>query len=172
MDAFLTQTRDEPAKAVGVLAGAMAITVAITALVSTATFWHNKKSNKVLPVRRVLRRRPRPAPRATHIKWLKCHRTEAAAKFVPKDDPPIENCNGSLGSPASPRAPIPPPLPRVAPAPGAAPLTVPTVSGSLASPQPRGPPTRSAWGSPIQSALVSELRQQFEKKSGPDKVHF
>ncbi|EPQ10699.1 Cadherin-related family member 1 [Myotis brandtii] len=171
IDAFLMQTRDDPAKAVGVLAGAMAITVAITALVSTATFWRNKKSNKVLPVRRVLRRRPRPAPRAAHIKWLKCNRTKAAAKFVLKEDPPSENCNGSLGSPPTPRAPVPPPLPRVAPGPGAAPWTVPTVSGSLTSLQPQGSPKPSASGSPIQSALVSELRQQFEKHRA-DKVHF
>nr|KAF6277350.1 cadherin related family member 1 [Myotis myotis] len=167
IDTFLMQTRDDPAKAVGVLAGAMAITVAITALVSAATFWRSKKSNKVLPVRRVLRRRPRPA----HIKWLKCSRTKAAAKFVLKEDPPSESCNGSLGSPPPPRAPVPPPLPRVAPGPGAAPWTVPTVSGSLTSLQPQGSPKPSASGSPIQSALVSELRQQFEKRR-TDKVHF
>ncbi|XP_045426670.1 cadherin-related family member 1 isoform X2 [Pipistrellus kuhlii] len=171
MDTFLTQTRDEPAKAMGVLAGAMAITVAITALVSTATFWH-KKSNKVLPVRRVLRRRPCPAPRAAHSNWLKCNRTEAAAKFVLKEDPPSENCNSSLGSPPAPRAPMPPPLPRVAPDAGAPLSTVPTVSGSLTSLQPRGSPKHSASGSPIQSALVSELRQQFERKSRADEERF
>lgn len=172
IDAFLMQTRDDPAKAVGMLAGAMAITVAITALVSTAAFWCNKKSNKVLPVRRVLRRRPHPAPRTAHIKWLKCNRTKAAAKSILKEDPPSENCNSSLGIPPTPRAPVPPPLPRVAPGPGAAPWTVPTVSGSLTSLQPQESPKPSALGSPIQSALVSELRQQFEKKRIADKVHF
>lgn len=172
MDAFLTQTRDEPAKAVGVLAGAMAITVAITALVSTVTFWHNKKSNKILPVRRVLRRWPHPTPHTAHIKWLKYNRTKFAAKFVLKEDPPSENCNSSLGSPLSLRAPMPPPLPRVVPNPRAASPIVPTVSGSLTSLQSQGSPKCSTLGSPFQLALVSELKQQFEKKSKADKVHF
>ncbi|EPY88984.1 cadherin-related family member 1-like protein [Camelus ferus] len=81
MAAFLMQTKDNPMKAVGVLAGIMAIIVAITVLISTATFWRNKKSNKVLPVRRVLRKRPSPAPRAIRIEWLKFRKTKAADKF-------------------------------------------------------------------------------------------
>ncbi|XP_054436465.1 cadherin-related family member 1 [Pteronotus mesoamericanus] len=172
MDAFLMQTKDNPMKAVGVLAGIMAIIVAITVLISTATFWRNKKSNKVLPVRRMLRQRPNPAPHAVHIKWLKFNKTKAAAKFVLREDPSNENCNNSLGSPPVPRAPAPPPPPRMAPSMGVAPWTVPTVSGSLTPSQPQQSPKTKALESPIQSILVSELRQKFEKKSIVNKAYF
>lgn len=173
MDAFLMQTKDNPMKAVGVLAGIMAIIVAITVLISTATFWRNKKSNKVLPVRRVLRKRPSPAPRTFRIEWLKFNKTKAAAKFVLKEDPPNDNCNNnSLGTPPPPRAPAPPPPPGMAPSLGAAPWTVPTVSGSLTPPQLQRSPKPKTLGSPVQSALVSELRQKFEKKSVASKAYF
>lgn len=172
MAAFLMQTKDNPMKAVGVLAGIMAVIVAITVLISTATFWRNKKSNKVLPVRRVLRKRPSPAPRAVRIEWLKFRRTKAAAKFVLKEDPSNENCNNnSLGSALPPKVPAPPPPPTVAPKMGAGPWTVPTVSGSLTPQQPQRSP-KPKVGSPIQSALVSELRQKFEKKSEGNKAYF
>ncbi|XP_034518685.1 cadherin-related family member 1 isoform X2 [Ailuropoda melanoleuca] len=172
MATFLMQTKDNPMKAVGVLAGIMAIIVAITVLISTATFWRNKKSNKVLPVRRVLRKRPSPAPRAVRIEWLKFRRTKAAAKFVLKEDPSNENCNNnSLGSTLPPKVPAPPPPPAMAPKMGAGPWTVPTVSGSLAPQQPQRSP-KPQVGSPIQSALVSELRQKFEKKSEGNKAYF
>uniref|UniRef100_A0A8C2PJE2 Cadherin-related family member 1 n=1 Tax=Capra hircus TaxID=9925 RepID=A0A8C2PJE2_CAPHI len=163
-----------PMKAVGVLAGIMAIIVALTVLISTATFWRNKKSNKVQPVRRVLRKRPSPAPRSIRIEWLKFRRTKAADKFVLKEAPPNENCNNnSRGTPA------PPPPPSTAPSMGQAPWTVPTVSGSLGpqqpqqpSPKPRAVAKRKAVGSPVQSALVSELRQKFEKKNLHSKAYF
>ncbi|KAM5322750.1 cadherin-related family member 1 [Glossophaga mutica] len=173
MDTFLMQMKDNPMKAVGVLAGIMAIIVATTVLISTATFWRNKKSNKVLPVRRVLRKRPSPATQAVHIEWLKFNRTKAASKFVLREDPPNENCNNnSLGSPPVPRAPAPPPPPTMVPSVGAAPWTVPTVSGSLTPLQPQQSPKPKALESPIQPALVSELRQKFEKKSIANKTYF
>uniref|UniRef100_A0A8C2R083 Cadherin-related family member 1 n=1 Tax=Capra hircus TaxID=9925 RepID=A0A8C2R083_CAPHI len=172
MAAFLMQTKENPMKAVGVLAGIMAIIVALTVLISTATFWRNKKSNKVQPVRRVLRKRPSPAPRSIRIEWLKFRRTKAADKFVLKEAPPNENCNNN-----SP--PAPPPPPSTAPSMGQAPWTVPTVSGSLGpqqpqqpSPKPRAVAKRKAVGSPVQSALVSELRQKFEKKNLHSKAYF
>nr|XP_008517306.1 PREDICTED: cadherin-related family member 1 [Equus przewalskii] len=173
MAAFLMQTKDNPMKAVGVLAGIMAVIVAITVLISTATFWRNKKSNKVLPVRRVLRKRPSPAPRSVRIEWLKFRRTKTAAKFALKEDAPNENCNNnSLGSSLPPEAPAPPPPPSMAPSTGAAHWTVPTVSGSLTPQQPRQSPKPQAAGSPSQSALVSELRQKFEKKNIDKKTYF
>ncbi|ERE86960.1 cadherin-related family member 1 [Cricetulus griseus] len=167
MAAFLIQTKDNPMKAVGVLAGVMAIVVAITVLISTATFWRNKKSNKILPVKRVLRRRPSPAPRTVRIEWLKFKRAKAASKFILKEDPPNENCNNSrAGVTVPPRAPALPPPPKIAQ------RTVPTVSGSL-TPQPPQPlPKPKPLGGAIQSSLVSELKQKFEKKSLDNKAYF
>uniref|UniRef100_A0A452DJZ3 Cadherin-related family member 1 n=1 Tax=Capra hircus TaxID=9925 RepID=A0A452DJZ3_CAPHI len=173
MAAFLMQTKENPMKAVGVLAGIMAIIVALTVLISTATFWRNKKSNKVQPVRRVLRKRPSPAPHSIRIEWLKFRRTKAADKFVLKEAPPNENCNNnSRGSTPPPQAPAPPPPPSTAPSMGQAPWTVPTVSGSLGPQQPQAVAKRKAVGSPVQSALVSELRQKFEKKNLHSKAYF
>ncbi|XP_045255900.2 cadherin-related family member 1 isoform X2 [Macaca fascicularis] len=173
MAAFLIQTKDNPMKAVGVLAGTMATVVAITVLISTATFWRNKKSNKVLPVRRVVRKRPSPAPRTIRIEWLKSKSAKAATKFMLKEKPPNENCNNnSPESSLPPRAPALPPPPSVAPSTGAAHWTVPTVSGSL-TPQPTQPPPKpKTMGSPIQSTLISELKQKFEKKSVHNKAYF
>ncbi|XP_008833816.1 cadherin-related family member 1 [Nannospalax galili] len=172
MAAFLIQTKDNPMKAVGVLAGVMAIVVAITVLISTATFWRNKKSNKVQPVRRVLRRRPSPAPRTVRIEWLKFRRAKTATKFMLKEDPPNENCNNSsAGITMPPRAPAPPPPPRMAPR-MATQWKVPTVSGSLTPQQPQQSSKPKTLGSPIQSSLVSELRQKFEKKSVDNKAYF
>ncbi|KAM7072886.1 cadherin-related family member 1 isoform 1-T1 [Molossus nigricans] len=169
VDAFLRQTKEDPTTAVSVLAVTMAGVVAVTVLVSTATFWRSK-SNKVRPVRRVLRRRPSPAARAAHAERLKFTRTRAAAEFVLREDAPNRNRSASPGSPPPPRTPVPPPPPRMAPATGTAPRTVPTVSGSLTSAEPDGSPTPRALGSPVQSALVSELRQKFEKKSRADQA--
>ncbi|XP_037347229.1 cadherin-related family member 1-like, partial [Talpa occidentalis] len=171
MAAFLMQTKDNPMKAVGVLAGIMTTIVAITVLISTATFWRNKKSNKVLPIRRVIRKRPSPAPRAIRIEWLKFRRTKAAAKFVLRDDPPNENCNNnSLGSSPPPTAPPLPPSPRMVPNIGPAHWTVPTVSGSITPQQAQSKP--EALGSPVQSALVFELRQKFEEKKNAENMAY
>uniref|UniRef100_A0A7N9CVT0 Cadherin-related family member 1 n=1 Tax=Macaca fascicularis TaxID=9541 RepID=A0A7N9CVT0_MACFA len=173
MAAFLIQTKDNPMKAVGVLAGTMATVVAITVLISTATFWRNKKSNKVLPVRRVVRKRPSPAPRTIRIEWLKSKSAKAATKFMLKEKPPNENCNNnSPESSLPPRAPALPPPPSVAPSTGAAHWTVPTVSGSLTPQQTQPPPKPKTMGSPIQSTLISELKQKFEKKSVHNKAYF
>lgn len=164
MAAFLMQTKDNPMKAVGVLAGIVATIVAITVLISTATFWRNKKSNRVQPVRRALRKRPRPAPRAVRVEWLKFRRTKAAAKFVLQEAPSSENCS-RRGDSLPPHAPPLPPLPSTAHSLGQPPYTVPTVSGSLTPQQPLRLSGPAPFGSPVHSALVSELRQKFEKRS-------
>ncbi|KAM7336318.1 hypothetical protein ACRRTK_004811 [Alexandromys fortis] len=172
MAAFLIQTKDNPMKAVGVLAGVMTIVVAITVLISTATFWRNKKSNKVLPVRRVLRRRPSPAPHKVRIEWLKFRRAKTATKFILKEEPPSENCHTSRAeTTVPPRAPALPPPPKMVSS-TVAQRTVPTVSGSLASQPLQQLPNHKHLGGPVQSSLVSELKQKFEKKSLDNKAYF
>ncbi|KAG3264565.1 cadherin related family member 1 [Ictidomys tridecemlineatus] len=170
MAAFLIQTKDNPMKAVGVLAGIMAIVVAITVLISTATFWRNKKSNKVQPVRRVFRKRFRPAPRTARTEWLKFRKDKSATKFMLKEDPTNENCNNSTGSPLPPTAPALPPPPRMVPNTVTC-CTVPTVSGSLTPERSQQSPQSEALGSPTQLTLVSELKQKFEKKN-TNKAYF
>uniref|UniRef100_A0A8C5ZBG1 Cadherin-related family member 1 n=1 Tax=Marmota marmota marmota TaxID=9994 RepID=A0A8C5ZBG1_MARMA len=169
MAAFLIQTKDNPMKAVGVLAGIMAIVVAITVLISTATFWRNKKSNKVQPVRRVFRKRFRPAPRTARTEWLKFRKDKSATKFMLKEDPTNENCNNSLEA-LPPIAPALPPPPRMVPNTVTC-CTVPTVSGSLTPERSQQSPQSEALGSSTQLTLVSELKQKFEKKS-TNKAYF
>ncbi|XP_047409413.1 cadherin-related family member 1 [Sciurus carolinensis] len=171
MAAFLIHTKDNPMKAVGVLAGIMAIVVTITVLISTATFWRNKKSNKVLPVRRVLRKRSSPAPRTVRIEWLKFRRAKSATKFMLKEDPSNENCNNSTRSSLPPIAPALPPPPRMVPN-TVTHCTVPTVSGSLTPERPQQSPQSEALKNPTQSTLISELKQKFEKKSTNNKAYF
>ncbi|XP_010620901.1 cadherin-related family member 1 isoform X1 [Fukomys damarensis] len=163
MAAFLLQTKDNPMKAVGVLSGIVAIVVAITILISTATFWRNKRSNKVLPVRRVLRRRSSPAPRSIRIEWLTFRRAKTATKFMLKEGSPNENCNNSsAGAPLPPKAPALPSPPRMA-SNTVTHWTVPTVSGSLNPQEPQPSPQAPASGSPVRSSVVSELKKKFEK---------
>uniref|UniRef100_A0A5F8GBE3 Cadherin-related family member 1 n=1 Tax=Monodelphis domestica TaxID=13616 RepID=A0A5F8GBE3_MONDO len=173
MAAFLMQTKDNPMKAVGVLAGVIAIMVVITVFISTAMFWRNKKSNKILPIRRVIRKRPSPPSRTIRAEWLKFKRSHAGDKFAVKDELPNENHNNNslmfTPPPTAPALPPPPtPIPKISPTE----WTVPTVSGSLTPKHTRKLLKEKALESPVQSALVSELKQKFEKKAMDNKPYF
>ncbi|KAG5855470.1 hypothetical protein ANANG_G00049380 [Anguilla anguilla] len=59
MATFLMQSRDNPMKALGMIAGVISVMVVVTVVISTAMFMRNIKSNRIMPARRVIRRRPR-----------------------------------------------------------------------------------------------------------------
>ncbi|XP_073430923.1 cadherin-related family member 1 [Dendrobates tinctorius] len=167
--AFLMQSKDNPMKALGVLAGVMAVMVVITLLISSAMFWRNKKSNKVMPMRRVIRRRrPDHATRTIRTEWLKFKKsTGSAEKFTVQDvEADIENENGNNNSQFTnfpPNAPSPPPPPRPAPRASRKEWRLPTVSGSLT---PRIIDQQMRERNPsVSTALVSELKLMLEKKS-------
>ncbi|XP_053168649.1 cadherin-related family member 1 isoform X2 [Hemicordylus capensis] len=169
MAAFLMQTKDNPMKALGVLAGVMGAMVVITILISTAMFWRNKRSNKIMPVRRIIKKRQNYQPRTIRMEWLKFKRSSnAAEKFaVEEDNKSLQNENSNnnfqVPPPPPPTAPAPPPVPvfkTIVPE-----WRVPTVSGSL-SPKiiskqikKKGPACTS------HNALVSELKQKFEQRN-------
>ncbi|XP_074087967.1 cadherin-related family member 1 [Macrotis lagotis] len=172
MAAFLMQTKDNPMKAIGVLAGVIAIMVVITVFISTAMFWRNKKSNKVLPVRRVIRKRPSPPTRSIRSEWLKFKKSHAGDKFAIKDELPNDNHNNnSLTFPPPPTAPALPPPPITTPKISPMEWTVPTVSGSLTPKQTSKLMKQKALDRPVQSALVSELKKKFEKKEAENKPY-
>uniref|UniRef100_A0A4X2L4K1 Cadherin-related family member 1 n=1 Tax=Vombatus ursinus TaxID=29139 RepID=A0A4X2L4K1_VOMUR len=172
MAAFLMQTKDNPMKAIGVLAGVIAIMVVITVFISTAMFWRNKKSNKILPVRRVIRKRPSPPSRSIRAEWLKFKRSHAGDKFAVKDELPNENHNNnSLMFAPPPTAPALPPPPITIPKISTTEWTVPTVSGSLTPKHTSKPMKQKALDRPVQSALVSELKKKFEKKAADNKPY-
>ncbi|XP_068923174.1 cadherin-related family member 1 [Petaurus breviceps papuanus] len=172
MAAFLMQTKDNPMKAIGVLAGVIAIMVVITVFISTAMFWRNKKSNKILPVRRVIRKRPSPPSRSIRAEWLKFKRSHAGDKFAVKDELPNENQNNnSLMFTPPPTAPALPPPPITIPKISTTEWTVPTVSGSLTPKHTNKPMKQKDLDRPVQSALVSELKKKFEKKAADNKPY-
>lgn len=174
--AFLMQSKDNPMKALGVLAGVMAIMVVITVLISTAMFWRNKKSNKVMPMRRIIRRRrPDHPPRTIRTEWLKFKKsTGSAEKFAMQDvEADLQNENGNNNSqftPFPPNAPSPPPPPRLIPRASKKEWSLPTVSGSLT---PRFIDQQMKERVPSASAaLVSELKLMLEKKNAGSSISF
>lgn len=161
------QTKDNPMKALGVLAGVMGIMVLITIMISTAMFWRNKRSNKIMPVRRIIKKRQTPQPRTMRMEWLKFKRpSNAAEKFVVEDDAKDlhnENSNNNIQvAPVPPTAPLPPPPPTVAVRDDAPGWQVLTVSGSLT---PKFINKQVKRRGSAHNALVSELKMRFEKRN-------
>ncbi|KAM9611321.1 cadherin-related family member 1 isoform 3-T3 [Morphnus guianensis] len=169
MAAFLMQTKDNPMKALGVLAGVMGIMVLITIMISTAMFWRNKRSNKIMPVRRIIKKRQTPQSRTVRMEWLKFKRpSNAAEKFVVEDDAKSlhnENSNNNIQvAPVPPTAPLPPPPPALAPRGDAPGWRVPTVSGSL-TPKFINKQLKKRGHGSAHNALVSELKMKFEERN-------
>uniref|UniRef100_A0A673VRK5 Cadherin related family member 1 n=1 Tax=Salmo trutta TaxID=8032 RepID=A0A673VRK5_SALTR len=190
MAAFLLQSRHNPMKALGMVAGVISILVGVTVLISTAMFLRNTKSNRIMPARRIIIRR-RPSrdrkPWTFNVPFLGGGGNDPLNKFVVGDPEagsvsinPNKNvrprCPRSKPNPLPPRAPcLPPPScpslssnPRPSERPRAA---VPTVSGALASKgSRRSSQSRESNISsettkiPVSSALVSELKRRLEQK--------
>ncbi|XP_033004671.1 cadherin-related family member 1 [Lacerta agilis] len=170
MAAFLMQTKDNPMKALGVLAGVMGVMVAITILISTAMFWRNKRSNKIMPVRRIIKKRQNLPTRTIRMEWLKFKRpSNAAEKFAVEEDTKSlqnENSNNNFQVPLPPPPPAAPALP---PAPAlktnVSDWRVPTVSGLLSPKIIKKQAKKGAVVCTSHNALVSELKQRFEMRN-------
>ncbi|XP_007420869.1 cadherin-related family member 1 isoform X1 [Python bivittatus] len=172
MAAFLMQTKDNPMKALGVLAGIIGVMVMIILLISTAMFWRNKRSPKIMPARRIIKKRQNYQPRTIRMEWLRFKRSSSnpAEKFtVEGEAASLQNENSNNSSQV---LSLPPPPPSV-PTPLQAPVfktqdptwKLPTVSGSL-SPQllnKQGKKKRALFTN--HSALVSELKQRLEMRN-------
>ncbi|KAM4636865.1 cadherin-related family member 1 [Discoglossus pictus] len=176
MAAFLMQSKDNPMKALGVLAGVMAIMVVITIFISSAMFWRNKKTNKVMPLRRIIkRRRTDHPPRTVRTEWLKFKKSNGSGdKFtVQENEGGFQNDNGnnnSCGTPTPPHAPSPPPPPRLVPRMSKTDWSVPTVSGSL-TPKIIDQQMKEKVPS-VSTALVSELKLMLERKHAESSSSF
>ncbi|KAG9267501.1 cadherin-related family member 1-like isoform X2 [Astyanax mexicanus] len=182
MAAFLMQSRDNPMKALGMVAGVISVMVMITVLISTAIYMRNSKSNRIVPARRIIRRR-----RKEQQHWnfkAPFGSSEGPDRLVADDvesNVPNRNKNnsGSWPKPPPPSAPVLPPPPVANPrlVVERQKSAVPTVSGSLssrsysrtpsqksiASKDTEGRPSQSKEGT-ISSALVSELKKRMEQK--------
>uniref|UniRef100_A0A8B9K7A1 Photoreceptor cadherin n=1 Tax=Astyanax mexicanus TaxID=7994 RepID=A0A8B9K7A1_ASTMX len=158
MAAFLMQSRDNPMKALGMVAGVISVMVMITVLISTAIYMRNSKSNRIVPARRIIRRR-----RKEQQHWnfkAPFGSSEGPDRLVADDvesNVPNRNKNnsGSWPKPPPPSAPVlPPPSRSYSRTPS---------QKSIASKDTEGRPSQSKEGT-ISSALVSELKKRMEQK--------
>ena len=120
---FLMQSRNKPLQILGILAGVISLMVTVTVIISTVTFMRNKKSNRILPNRRV-RRRPRNQPWNFKIPFKTSKPPDEKFRVEEEEQEPkviVENvnCNNNVNSvvrhwpapppPCAPALPPPPP---------------------------------------------------------------
>uniref|UniRef100_A0A673W0A8 Cadherin related family member 1 n=1 Tax=Salmo trutta TaxID=8032 RepID=A0A673W0A8_SALTR len=147
MAAFLLQSRHNPMKALGMVAGVISILVGVTVLISTAMFLRNTKSNRIMPARRIIIRR-RPSrdrkPWTFNVPFLGGGGNDPLNKFV-VGDPEAGSVSINPNKNVRPRCP-------------------------RSKPNPLPPRSRESNISsettkiPVSSALVSELKRRLEQK--------
>ncbi|KAG9345964.1 hypothetical protein JZ751_007779 [Albula glossodonta] len=167
MAKFLMQSRDNPLKALGMVAGVISVMVVVTVVISTAMFMRNIKSNRIVPARRVIRRRPRDQ-RTWNFKLPFGRYGNPSDKFR-MEDPENNGENINLNNNTSAPPPPPPSAPTLPPPPPChhhrlreTKQTVPTISGSMLSMTPER--SRRDRDGAVSSALVSELKMRLEQK--------
>ncbi|XP_058840991.1 cadherin-related family member 1 isoform X3 [Acipenser ruthenus] len=168
MAAFLFQSRDNPMKALGVLAGVICVMVLLTVLISTAMFMRNKTNNRIMPARHIIKKRPKDyRSRTVRTGWLifKCSNSPSE-KFVAEDPEQNRenlNCNKNMQPTAPlPCAPALPPPALYLPKQNKQEWSVPTVSGSVASKSKRQ--SRENNSPNVSAALMSELKMKLQRK--------
>lgn len=151
------------------LAGVILLMVIITVIISTATYMRNKKSNRILPNRRVRRRQKQ---QAWNIKNpFKKSENQAERFRVEENQEPLPeniNYNNNVSNVVRHWSPPPPPCaPSVPPPPPAyfpegRGWTVPTISATV-SIKPKKRPTMNPQDN-VNKAMVSELKMKLEQK--------
>ncbi|KAK1794145.1 hypothetical protein P4O66_011050, partial [Electrophorus voltai] len=179
MTNFLLQSRDNPLKALGIVTAVISVMVVVTVMISTVMYMRNTKSNRVLPARRVIRRKRREQHNLTFKPF---GHSESPDKLLTVDvESNTSKCNinrngSSLKSPP-PKAPVLLQLPVTKPKLSEHQQAVPTVSGSLTSKSLSSsfsqrtlssihPESRRGLNKAgnISSALVTELKKKLEQK--------
>lgn len=153
---FLMKSRENPIQILGMLATVIIALVFVTVLISTAIFMRNKKSNKILPSRRIIRKKPRQRTQWNfHNPFKQQNNSE---RFMQESKVPENvNCNNNtIGVHRS--LPLPPPLPGFSRR-AEQPWAVPTVSATVAKQK-----SFRNKQSHINTALVSELKLRLEQK--------
>uniref|UniRef100_A0A671XYE8 Cadherin-related family member 1 n=1 Tax=Sparus aurata TaxID=8175 RepID=A0A671XYE8_SPAAU len=171
LGSFLMHNRNKPLQILGMLAGVIIFMVIVTVIISTATFLRNKKSNRILPNRRVRRRKQHPWNLKNPFKKPE----NPGVKFRVEEEEPepevvVENVNYNNNVPNVVRQ-WPPPPPPFAPSlppppppyiPGERRWAVPTVSATVAA-KPKKKPVGTREDT-VNKALVSELKMRLEQK--------
>uniref|UniRef100_A0AAQ5XSG2 Photoreceptor cadherin n=1 Tax=Amphiprion ocellaris TaxID=80972 RepID=A0AAQ5XSG2_AMPOC len=173
LGSFLLQNRNKPLQILGMLAGVISLMVVVTVIISTAIFMRNKKSNRILPNRRV-RRRPRKQQTWNFKNPFKEPETPGVKFIVEEEEREPEvvvenaNYNNNVSTavrhwppPPPPCAPcLPPPPPPYIP--GERQWVVPTGS-TVVAPKPKKKPVITRQDT-VNKALVSELKMRLEQK--------
>ncbi|XP_069741541.1 cadherin-related family member 1a isoform X3 [Narcine bancroftii] len=168
---FLLQSKDNPMKALGAIAGIVCFFVFLTVIISTVMFWRNKKSNRVGPVRHIIKRRPGFRLQTRRSKWFRSKKTTQKRTFT--SDQHLQNMSANNNIPALPlalpRAPLLPPPQSTHPSRLNKPKwDLPTVSGSISPKRSYIPQQSKGKASNINNALVLELKQRLERKMNED----
>lgn len=152
-------------KALGMVIGIISLLVGVTVLISTAIYMRN--SNRIAPVRRIIRKRPKDQqPWTFKMPFKIITFNNPADKFVIEN--PETGLQQSSGSPwpkpPPPSAPcLPPPPPSNARV-SEWQRAVPTISGALVSRGSKKAKSSRRKEGNISSALVSELKMKLEQK--------
>uniref|UniRef100_UPI00398E84E5 cadherin-related family member 1a n=1 Tax=Pristiophorus japonicus TaxID=55135 RepID=UPI00398E84E5 len=161
---FLLRSRDNPMKVIGVLAGIVCFFVILTILISTVIFWRNKKTNRVGPVRRIIKQRPRRQTQARRSGWFRGKKgTKRPASGAGQHVQNVSTNNNRSPLPCAPL--LPPPLSARL---NKSDWSLPTVSGSLSPKRIYAPEQPKNKASNINGALVSELKLRLERKMNED----
>lgn len=151
--------------ALGMVTGIVSLLVGVTVLISTAMYLRNTKSNRIMPARRIIRRRPRDQQSWTFSTPL-FKASNPADKFLigdPECNPNRIN-SSPRPKPPPPSAPSLPPPPPCNSRPSERHRAVPTVSGALASKGSRKSKSGHSKEGSISSAFVKELKMKLEQK--------
>ncbi|XP_071336623.1 cadherin-related family member 1a isoform X1 [Trachinotus anak] len=173
LGSFLMQSRNKPLQILGMLAGVISLMVIVTVIISTATFMRNKKSNRILPNRRV-RRRPRKQHTWNFKNPFKTPEVPGEKFKVEEEEREPEvnvenvNYNNNVTNvvrhwppPPPPNAPsLPPPPPPYIPR--ETQRAVPTISATVAAKSKKKPVITKQ--DTVNKALVSELKLRLEQK--------
>lgn len=160
MAAFLMKSRDNPMKALGMVIVIISVLVGVTVLLSTAMYMRNSKSNRIVPARRIIKKRPKDQqPWTYRMPVIKFN--NPADKFL-IDNP--KSTSSHRPKPPPPSAPCLPPPPPSNTRSSERPRAVPTISGALASKGSKKAKSSRRKEGNISSALVSELKMKLEQK--------
>ncbi|XP_034716415.1 cadherin-related family member 1-like isoform X2 [Etheostoma cragini] len=161
MAAFLLKSRDNPMKALGMVTVIISLLVGVTVLISTAMYMRNSKSNRILPARRIIKRRPRDQqPWNINMPVIRFVNPADKFRILNQDGSHQWGTSSSRAKPPPPSAP-PPPSNTWS---NERTRTVPTISGVLARKGSKKTKCNRCKEGNVSSALVSELKMKLEQK--------
>ncbi|TSK22741.1 Cadherin-related family member 1 [Bagarius yarrelli] len=153
---FLMKSRENPVQIFGMLAAVIIALVFLTVLISTIIFMRNNRSNKILPSRRIIRKKLRQRTQRNFYNPFKQQENNERSMKESGGPDNVNSNNNSVGVHDLP--PLPPPLPGFSRH-SDRPWAVPSVSAIVARQK-----SFRYKQSHVNTALVSELKLKLEQK--------